>query len=468
MKSFATECPPDSRFLLTTDLGSSNFKAAVFSADLKRLSECSVPVSYSRQQDNFWEMDPEEVCTKIRRLHRETVRAAGLNDDPADLPLAVCSQAQTFTILDPSGRPLIPLISWIDSRAREEANELGRHFANPFHSHCSFPAPLPQLMISKLLWLKKHNPDMLRAPNRVVGIQNLAAETMCGRIHATDTNIAAMNGIYSLVDHSWYYAILEFCGLNPDTLDTPVAAGRKIVSDAGCTVMFAGNDQTAGAIANGAAPDRIIATFGTALVAYRRSGDVPGPYGPSCWGMYPGGGFYELGTRDQGCLALDRSRKQLMPGSSVSEFFQAAETGRHRVNGETGFFYPETTWSGTFRLDAEKAYAAAEGISFSLRDLIFDTMKSTPIHTVIAIGGGSRSDFWMQLTADILNIPVRRGSGDSLQGVAMMFFGRDAADDRTVVFQPNQKSVRLLNQRFKRWKTASEPRSTADLKYVKP
>ncbi len=457
MRTLAKKSDPDASVVLTIDLGSTNFKAAVYSADLKRLSDSSVPVFYSRQKGGFCELNPERVCAQVHQLCRKTIQAAGLHST-ADLPLAVCSQAQTFTIFDSSDRPLIPLISWIDGRAGDEAEELGRRFGNTFHGHCSFPAPLPQLMVCKILWLKKHNPTILQPENRVIGIHNLVAQALCGKIHATDTNIATMNGIYSLTNQSWYSDILEYCGLPPGTLDEPISAGKRIVSDTGNTVMFAGNDQTAGAVANGASADRIIATFGTALVAYRRSGKSPGPYGPSCWGMYPGGGFYELGVRDKGCLALDQACKQLMPDQPLSEFFNAAQFGRKQINTDTGVFYPESTWIGSVGSDAEKAYTVLEGISFSLRDLIFHTMKCTDLQTVTAIGGGSRSDFWMQLTADILNTPVTRGTGDSLKGAAMMFFGHKAVEEETVVFQPNPTSARVLDQRFRDWKE-NEPNS---------
>jgi len=57
----------------------------------------------------------------------------------------------------------------------------------------------------------------------------------------------------------------------------------------------------------------------------------------------------------------------------------------------------------------------------------------------------------MQLTADILKTPLRRGLGDSLAVAAMMFFGHCGAEQNTDVFTPDEASAAQLDERYNQW-----------------
>ena len=69
--------------------------------------------------------------------------------------------------------------------------------------------------------------------------------------------------------------------------------------------------------------------------------------------------------------------------------------------------------------------AVLEGIGFNLRRLVFDELDAgesveSGFEKLIVTGGGSRNDFWMQLLADILDVPIQRGFGDGLLGAAWL------------------------------------------------
>ncbi len=128
---------------------------------------------------------------------------------------------------------------------------------------------------------------------------------------------------------------LALCGIGPEQLPAVAPLGLPLRAQAICTelplredveIVLAGNDQTAGAFGNGCREDDLVATLGTALVAYRYAGPDPGPFSElGCWGPYPGGGTYELGVRNHGCLALDWARERGVPGHVVEGFMASAE-----------------------------------------------------------------------------------------------------------------------------------------------
>ncbi|MFP4028394.1 MAG: FGGY family carbohydrate kinase [Candidatus Brocadiia bacterium] len=443
--------------ILAIDCGSTSFKAALFSRNLDRMGEYSLKVPYIRNDGTFCEMDPIAVRKVTEDLVRGISETTGIHADKAG-KIAITSQAQTFTIVDANGKTPIPLISWIDTRAKAESEELVERIGQDFHTHCSFPNPIPQLTLTKLLWCKKHKPDVLNPANRILTLPSFVGRSFAESTHAIDRNIGAMGGLYSLREGGWRGDATSICGVERNMLEELVDTGQGLAMPDGREIVFAGNDQTAGAWGNGCTADTVVVTLGTALVAYRYAGEEPGPYSEECcWGPYPGGGYYELATRDEGCLALDWARDEIMPDQNIKDFDRAARKTIPRVDEQSGFFFPNRmrtadAWKGRFEKPDQNAYAVLEGISFSLKQLLFEEMRCARNTRFKAIGGGSQSDLWMQMTADVLGSPVTRGNGDSLLGAAMMAIGRRVDLRDGGCFQPNQKRQNLFERRYDRWR----------------
>lgn len=414
--------------ILAIDCGSTNHKVALFDENLVRRADCSTAVTYTVRDANQVEFDAEKIWQDTLMLIQQACASGKI--DPAQInTIALASQAQTFTILDANGRPVIPFISWADKRAVCESDDLSGLLGPDFHRHCSFPSPLPQLQLSKLLWLRRHHGAWLKPDSKIVSLPGFLAWRL-GGLHITDNNLAAMGGLYSCAEKVWWRPALEVCGVRPEHLGELVPIAQAVPVQRACPqlelspnvrIVFAGNDQTAGAYANGSKDGQLILTLGTALVVYRYAGDVAGPYRPSsCWGPYPGGGFYELVTRDEGCAALDWAVGKLMPNDEAG-FMRLAESAAPGV----ALFYPqhlhtEAAWIGPDDL-AARARAVLEGICFNARELIEANLEvNSGNGPMVVIGGGSKSDFWLDILANVLIRRVRRGVGDILLGAAMM------------------------------------------------
>lgn len=447
--------------ILAIDCGSTNHKVALFDECLRRLSGCSALVTYTIRDAERVEFDPERIWQDTLSLIVRTCAAARVQ--PQDITtIALTSQAQTFTLVDAHGKAIVPFLSWADQRAQEESVELKARLGGQFHQHCSFPAPIPQLQVSKLLWLARRLPALHRPGVSVASLPAFLALRL-GGVRCADSNLAAMSGLYSLARKTWWSEALSACCLVEENLGAVVEPGTDIPVRTRCAelelspelrLVFAGNDQTAGAYANRIAAETLVVTLGTALVAYRFVGLAPGPFQPDgCWGSFPGGGFYELLTRDEGCAALDWAVAQIRPGNETGFMQLAASASCGRA-----LFYPRRirqrdAWTGSDD-PASRARAVLEGICFSLRELVEALAPpSAARQTVIAIGGGSASLFWLQMLADVLNRPVRRGRGDIPLGAAMLARpGIEPADDVEVVwFIPDLKQVADYAQLYHQW-----------------
>jgi xylulokinase len=430
--------------ILSIDCGSTNHKAALFDRTLVRRADCSVPVTYLVRDEERVEFDAEQLWRDTLSLILECCLRAGISPESIQT-IALTSQAQTFTVVDKSGHAVMPFLSWADKRARSEAAELTRVLGEGFHRQTSFPDPAAQLQVSKLAWLRRHHPEWLTLAHAVVSLPSFLAWRLAG-LNGTDTNLAAMSGLYSCVNNEWWAPALAACGVQPGQMSEVVPVGHAVEARRPCDeikfapklkVVFAGNDQTAGAYANSCQSGGRILTLGTALVAYCYAGESSGPFCTTgCWGPYPGGGYYELATFDEGAAALDWSVEKLMPGAE-REFMSMT---RSSLPGAC-FFYPQrmytdAAWSGCANL-ASRARATLEGICFRARQLLESGLKaSAGDRPLTVIGGGSQSDFWLEILANVLNCAVGRGQGDILLGAAMM-----ACPD---VAPPSKKQEKLV------------------------
>jgi len=449
--------------ILSIDCGSTNHKVALYNERLQRLAVCTRPVTYTVRNAKRAEFEAEKIWQDtVALIHQVCAMATVAPIQIKTITLA--GQAQTFTILNNAGRPIMPFISWMDKRAEAESVELTRWLGNGFHRHCSFSAPAPQLQLSKLLWLARNHPARLKKAVVVVSLPGFLSFRLAG-INGVDNNLAAMSGLYSMALGDWWPAALKAVGLRRGQLGNLVKIGAAVPAQSACReltfspqlrIVFAGNDQTAGAYANAVRSVSLVLTLGTALVVYRYAGKTPGHYhGDCCWGPYPGGGYYELTTRDEGCAAFDWAIGQLMPGNEAG-FMNQAES----ASAGAAYFYPQrmrtkSAWIGSNNR-AGRARAVLEGVCFSARQLMEDDLKIRPASApIIVIGGGSQSGFWLQILANVLNCPVCRGEGDILLGAAMMArpgITPPIRQSETVVM-PDRRAVEDYGRIYRAWRT---------------
>jgi xylulokinase len=447
--------------ILAIDCGSTNHKVALFDESLERRAVASTPVAYTVRDAERVEFDPERIWRETVSLIRQACVEAGIA--PASITtISLASQAQTFTILDGAGHAVMPFISWMDKRAKAESAVLERRLGKNFHSHCSFPSPIPQLQLAKLLWLRRYHSGLVSTGSKIASLPGFLAWRLAG-LHGADTNLAAMSGLFSLQENGWWGEAMDLCEVGREQMGDLVSIGQRLSAQRPCLdldlsqqvqVVLAGNDQTAGAYANGTRDANLILTLGTALVVYRYAGEKPGPFASaSCWGPYPGGGFYELAARDEGCAALDWAVEEITPGNEEEFFKQAASATPGAACFYPQFIHTDRSWVGSESI-AARARAVLEGICFNARQLMEVDLKlnlnNGPIRV---IGGGSRSDFWLQILANVLGRPLCRSSGDILLGVAMIASRVAQAPTGGIepIFTPDSKLVELYEKVYRSW-----------------
>jgi xylulokinase len=114
--------------VLGIDLGSTRTKVVLLGLD-------GTPLGFGRAAHQMdvdpekgrAEQDPEAWWAGLGEAVREAMSGAGGNAVPEAAPMAICiaGHGPTLTAVDAEGRPVRPAITWLDSRAATERDELG-------------------------------------------------------------------------------------------------------------------------------------------------------------------------------------------------------------------------------------------------------------------------------------------------------------------------------------------------------
>lgn len=417
--------------ILAIDLGSTFFKAAVFGRSLKLLGEGRAPLKYHYETGGVVELSVANVEKCFRSAIREAITLSRIKT--ADISaVVITSQAQTFTVCPENGKPKIPFISWLDTRPRQ---------ASParlpdFGIHCGFNEQIPELLVSKLIYLqKKTGNKLVGRTDRVFILPTWFVWKLTGKA-VIDNNQAAMTGLYSLVSKGWWPEALKKCRISEKNLPAlaplaSVAAHTTKAAEAwgipsGIPVVLAGNDQTAGAWGVDLHRNKgILITLGTAQVAYRCMKSLPPPREGCLRGPYGDGLFYQLAADDCGCSVVDWAVDLLTEGSDYESFFEAAASVPPGCDGL--IFEPEIVsdkgcWHGIGRHHTTAHFARSVIESLVVRMVNMSRLISPRpgAGPVLVAGGGSRHVFWVDLLDKALGTTLTVSSASPLPGAVKM------------------------------------------------
>jgi len=420
--------------ILSLDLGSTSFKAAVIDENLQVHGFCARELRHQFAPGGKVELPVAEATSAARKAIHEAISLAGVRASNFQA-LAVTSQAQTFTIVDQERGPRIPFISWQDKRAVRTAEKLKKTMPD-FSSQCSFGSFSPLLQLCQLRHLKENQPRVMGAKTLMMPLPTFFIYQWSGTF-VTDENIAAMTGLYSLVSRTWWPRALKSCGLQagqlPEVLPVGAVAGRtnsgglEIGLPRGIPVVLAGNDQTAGAYAARLEESHgLLLTLGTAQAAYTYQERMPRSNPSLIRGPYPRHGHYQMAADDCGGNLINWAKSILAGCETDEKFFSLAA---HSPPGCRGLLFegnnsdvPSASWTNieTCHTPADFARSVLECLTRRMLVIarrLSANLESTP---VLLAGSGSQNPLWVEILAKTLGVRVKKTDGRPCVGAARM------------------------------------------------
>lgn len=443
--------PHAAPLVVAVDCSTTSAKAIVWDPSGARVASASAPLPLSTPQPGYGEQDPTDWWSATAEAIRTAV--AGVDADRI-VAVSVTHQRESFACLDDRGDAVRPAMLWLDVRAREQVERFG---TDRVHALTGKPAnPTPAWY--KLLWIAEHEPETLARTRRIVDVHGYLVQRMTG-LWVTSIASADPLGLVDLATGDWSDELLDAAGIRREQLCDLVDPGARVgaltasaAAELGLradTVVIAGagDGQCAGLGAGVTAPGRAYLNLGTGLIA----GIVSETYAPSAayralTGAVPGTFDYELfigagtymvtwfvdtfleppgvGGSTPGGLELhwEQQAATVAPGCDglvVVPYWNGALTPYWDARAR-GIMVGLTGVHGR----AHIYRAILEGIAFELRLCVehAEAGLGRPVSEFVTMGGGSRSPFWCQLLADVLQRPIVLAGEDEATclGAAML------------------------------------------------
>jgi xylulokinase len=409
---------------LGIDIGTSAVKAVIADESGEIVDEVSRPIDVSRPQRLFSEQDPDDwwdaasqAVASLDPDHRRAVRGIGL-----------AGQMHGATLLDSADRPLRPAILWNDGRSEAECEEL--EAAEPRSREITANMAFAGFTAPKLLWVKKHEPEVFAATESVLLPKDYVRLRMTGD-KATDASDASGTLWLDVAARRWSPEMLAATGLDErqmprlfegvevtGTLRTEIARnwGMDVVP-----VAAGAGDNAAAAVGAGVVADGdafiSLGTSGVSFVATDRLRPKPdGGLHAFCHALP--NRWHQMSVMLSAAASLDWAANLLC--MDVPELIEWAARADERA---TPIFLPYLTGERTPHADphakgvffgmtadtgpAELARSVLDGVAMALRDG-FEIIEAagSRVESFTVVGGGSRSAYWGRLIASSLGRPL--------------------------------------------------------------
>ncbi len=416
--------------LLGLDIGTSSVKAIVV-RNGALLNSANVPISTSRPKPGWSEQDPEDwwrasveaISSLARTVPLADVRAIGLS-----------GQMHGAVLLDHRKRSLRPTILWNDSRAAEACAQLRR--AIPDIGEKAGVLPLPGFTAPKLSWMKTHEPTIYGRIAHVLLPKDYVGLRLHGEL-ATDRSDAAGTLWLDQRARAWSPELAAASDTAMDWLPAlhdgheivgavTAAAAAETGLRQGTVVCAGAGDAAAGAVALGATePGRGFISLGTSgqlFVADTHYRPDPARYVHAFTHTVPGR-WYQMAAMLNGARPLAWLAEQLkLDAAEIAALAESADPSRVPIflpylTGERSPHGDPHIRAAFYGLDdatdrGALARAVIEAIAFTFADALDSLGGSvSELPALLAIGGGSRSDYLLQTVASVTGIPVGRVSG---------------------------------------------------------
>ncbi len=426
---------------LGLDLGTSELKALLLDEAQRVCGMARAPLSVQRPQPLWSEQDPaawwqalELVMDELALKHGaalRAVRAVGLS-----------GQMHGAVLLDQHQAVLRPAILWNDGRSAAQCAALTRQL--PTLSAVAGNLAMPGFTAPKLLWVRDHEPDVFARTSTVLLPKDYLRLKLTGQA-VSEMSDASGTLWLDVGARRWSPELLAACGLNESHMPRLVE----------------------GSEASGVLLPALAKRWGLrpeVLVAGGAGDNAASAVGMGC--VDEGQGFVSLGT--SGVIFVSGSHFKPNPGQALHAFCHALPKRWHQMSvmlsAASAITWASQVWgwpdeaalftdaaacadsardlapiflpylsgerSPINRADAQAAmhglthqhdraavaYAVVEGVCFGLLDGWQSFGVQGSVRSLAAVGGGTRSAWWLQLLSNVLKLPLSLHQNSDMAG----------------------------------------------------
>ena len=409
---------------LGLDLGTSGLKALLIDDDHMIIAHETVSLTVSRPQTGWSEQAPSDWIAACRALflklrpYMPKVKAIGL-----------AGHMHGLVLLDETGDVLRPCILWNDVRAMTQAQRLD---ALPDFRHITGTIIFPGFSAPKMQWVRDHEPDLWSRAKTMLFPKDYLGYWLTGKQHCESSD-ASGSGLFDCAAGEWSERLCDHAGIDlallaplipsdgqRGTITTQIASEFGLSQD----VVVAGGagDNAAAATGIGAVgKGQGLVSLGTSgvVLAVNDSWTPQAETAVHSFCHAPKDHFIQMGVTltatdslswlgeimEQSPAALSDQLPETPsgPGEIMYLPYLAGERTPHNSDVPLGAFIGLSRQDGR----AEMTQAVMEGVAYSLADCVRALQDAgAHLEVVTAVGGGTKSQYWLQVVAHVLDLPL--------------------------------------------------------------
>lgn len=426
--------------ILAYDLGTGGNKASLFLSDGTLFASTFVSYDTFYPATGWHEQRPEDWWRAIVESTRQLLSA---RPNAAESVCAIGISGHSLGVVPISDKGELlretgPI--WSDTRADAEAAKFFRSI-DPARWYLTtgngFPAPC--YSVFKIMWFAAHEPEIMKRAYRFIGTKDYVNLRLTGNI-ATDYSYASGSGVFDLAEWRYSEELISASGLPRSVFPDPIAstdvvggltaeAAMLMGLRAGIPVVCGGVDNSCMALGAGNIEDRRLYTsLGSSswiAVSSRKplldAGKKPFVFAhvvpelyTSAVSIFSAGSSFRWVRENLVCLdpaagdayeQMTRMAQDSPPGANGLLFNPSLAGGSSQE--------PNIHIRGAFAgIDLrhnrnDMVRAAMEGIALNLGSVLNVLRTLTSLRDeVLFVGGGSKSELWRQIFADVFRMKV--------------------------------------------------------------
>ena len=431
------------RLLIGLDAGTTAVKGILLDEMGKIHSLSSVEYVLEYPGPDLCEVNPDVYWKSAVEVIQHLITHSKCNPKNINA-LAFSSQGETLICVDKDGKPVRKALVWLDNRSIAEAEIIKKTFGeSKVLEVTGQPEILPIWTATKILWLKRHEISIFKKIHKFQLVEDHLVSLLTGK-YFTNASMVTSTLYFDILRHSWWDEMTGFLGISNDRLPEIIKSGQVVgeLTDEAAretglgksTLVISGTyDHAAGALGTGNIKEGLVSeTTGTAIAMcvtldkplLSKELNLPChchaidgkyyllPYGQTA-------GMVLRWFRDEFCReelqTASRENKntyELM--TSLAEKVPPGSDGLVMLPHLMGAGSPEFDVSAKgvfagFTPRMNKGHfirAIMEAVAGMVKKNL-DPMTDFGVkfHEIRALGGGSESDLWNQIKADITGIP---------------------------------------------------------------
>lgn len=390
----------------------------------------STPRALWSEQDPAWWTDATD------KVIRGVLQKAKVSGEQV-CGVGITGQMHGLVLLDSVGQVIRPALLWNDQRTEKQCEEIHSLVGRERQIEITGKPALTGFTAPKMLWVREEEPAHWDAMKMMLLPKDYVRFYLTNE-YVTDVSDASGTSLLDLHTRAYSEEILSALDIDLQTLP-PVFESSQVCSSisqeaaqrtgliAGTPVVAGAGDQAAEAVGCGVVDSSCMsAVIGTSGVVFAstESPVIDSDGHMHCYAHAIDGGCHMMGVMMSAGGSLRWYVEQVMSDVDSQAYEKLLEEAASVVPGCEGLiFLPYLTGERTPHADplaraafigltlrhgrAAMTRAVLEGVAFGLcesLDLIRDLGVSAK--TIRISGGGIRSELWLQIMADVFNMPV--------------------------------------------------------------